>query len=206
MPHPSCFFLFFGALFSLAGAKGSGNGIKLSSAVNARTGNQRPISVGDGFEDVEENSGPGRRLQTTTPITELTNDPDRMDMELFIEPGNGTFSPTGARIHCATLICLTEFFFTALSVFVRASDPKASIHYTLDGTAPTLDSPSATFDAPYIHIDTPFGADRRRVLRAIGVVLEVDSEYTISDEVQNHYYVEATDRPDRYQSIHLGVK
>ena len=113
----------------------------------------------------------------------------------------GHFLPQ-VRAGCvAAPIFLSDLCRAALSVFVRASNPRATIHYTLDGTAPTLSSPSATYDAPYIHIDTPFGADRRRFLRVIAVVLEIDSEYTISEEVQNQYYVEATDRPDRYRFI-----
>ena len=90
-------------------------------------------------------------------------------------------------------------FSIALSVFVRSSDPLADIRYTLDGSTPTMDSPLANYDAPYIHVDTPFGYGRIRVLRVIALVLEVDSLYTISKEITHTYFVEATDRPDRYQ-------
>ena len=85
----------------------------------------------------------------------------------------------------------------AMSVFVRASDPLADIRYTLDGSVPTLDSPIATYDTPYIHLNTPFGFGRTRIVRAIAVVLEVDSLYSISQEISNTYFVEATDRDGR---------
>jgi hypothetical protein len=91
----------------------------------------------------------------------------------------------------------THMLPTAMSVFIRASDPLADIRYTLDGSTPTLDSPKLTYDTPYIHIDTPFNYGRKRTMRAIAVVLEIDSLYSISAEITRTYYVEASDRSGR---------
>ena len=98
-------FVFLVCIVGILVTLGVSKGITISTSVNARTGDQQwqRQSSPDSDDDtkvIRENTTSqafdlhGRRLQTT-PVSELTDDPDRMDIELFIEPKNGTFSPTG---------------------------------------------------------------------------------------------------------------
>jgi hypothetical protein len=98
-----------GLLVTLAAAiclTADGLGIKINgTAVNARTGNAERIrpaaspdaprvapwaNTTDAAYDFH-----GRRRLSTTPVSDLTDDPDRKDITLFIEPEDGAFSPKG---------------------------------------------------------------------------------------------------------------
>ena len=135
---------------------------------------------------LQDSSDVNRELASAAPpVSSLST---RVTFSLFVEPGNGTFSPS------------------ALTVFARCSDPVAKIYYTLDGTAPTLQSQYLTYDTPYIGIYTPFGAYRTRRLRIICAILAVDSQYTLSPEIKNDYYVENTDRPGSFGYLVPGIE
>lgn len=139
---------------------------------------------GTGQQQIDIDKFESRRLAGSV-VAELTN---RINMKLFVEPSNGTFSPH------------------ALTIFVRCSNPLALAYYTLDGSPPTLSSTFTTYDQPYINVDTPFAVKRNRILRIICAVIEVDSLYALSPEIKNHYAVEATDRPGSYGFLVPGVE
>lgn len=85
--------LLFASIRIFANGVKPGGGIRLHATVNANTGHQERMKDTDDI--VLDSDVVGRRLQIKTPVSQLTNDNNRKDMRLFIEPGNGTFSPTG---------------------------------------------------------------------------------------------------------------
>ena len=97
MPRPAVA-IFALLLVAVSSGAVKGKGIQILSAVNANTGNQKALNP-EALEPPAVELG-SRRLQSTTPVSELTDDEDRKDMGLFLEPGNGTFSPNGNYVLC----------------------------------------------------------------------------------------------------------
>jgi len=157
--------------------------------------NNGTVSLDVGRDAGEMGANGRRRLQGVEFPSIASSIPLHNDLNLFIDPPDGSFSPC------------------ALGLFVRSNKDTAQIYYEFEDVytqvvaEPSIASAFTTWNAPYIHLNTPFGATRNRSVTIIAVWWDYSQQkFVRSNSMALHYIVEADARPLAYGYLVPGVE
>eukprot|EP01041_Mallomonas_annulata_P005612 gene5612-11329_t len=115
-------------------------------------------------------------LSTSYKITPEARISGINSIKLYIDPPNGTFSPT------------------ALGAYLWTNDPHAQIFYSINGSSPNLGSRAINASMPYLHLESPAQGTWLN-LRAMAARYDRDfNQYYISDEISIWYQIESNQR------------
>ena len=132
---------------------------------------------------IAENSGDHLSYHKADKMNTYSNIPGNIKIDLFIDPENGTFSPTALGV----------YFWTS------ANYPDAQIYYTLNGSRPGLGSLKLNSSSPYIEVLTPMNRVYA-IVRAIAAYFDTSRQvWYRSKEIIREYRVESGARPHRFE-------